>query len=286
MTVKPQHITGYDAQRTQLVSATCLDLATRLGDLMDELVIVGGMVPGLIIPQDRLPAGAEPHCGTVDIDLGLAVALFGDKRYQTLTDRLRSSGFEPDRNDSGNITMQRWRVVDDHSLTIDFLVSPASPEEEEREGKIRHIESDFAAVIVPGLHLAFLDRLSLNLSGTTRKGEQADTAVSVCGPAAFIALKALAFARRGENKDAYDLFYVLRNFGTGIEDILTRFAPLLGDNKITEALSIVERTFTEPRATGPMRVSDFIHAGVDDDTLADVVGFARDLLARLEQRKR
>jgi hypothetical protein len=285
MTVKPKHITGYDARHTQVVRATCLDLATRLGDLMGEIVVVGGMVPGLIIPQDKLPSGAEPHCGTMDIDLGLAVALFDDKRYQNLTDRLRSSGFEPDRNESGNITLQRWRVVDDHSLTIDFLVSPSSPEEEEREGKIRHIESDFAAVIVPGLHLAFLDQLSLTISGPTRKGEQADASVSVCGPAAFIALKALAFARRGENKDAYDLFYVLRNYGTGVDDIVSRFDPLLGDGKLTEALSIIERDFTKERSTGPMRVSDFVHAGIDDDMLADVVGFSRDLLTKLERRR-
>lgn len=95
MTIKPQHISGYDAGHTKLIRATCLDLATRLGDLMDELVIVGGMVPGLIIAQDELPAGAEPHCGTMDIDLGLSVALFDGQRYQNLTcHRLRALSFD------------------------------------------------------------------------------------------------------------------------------------------------------------------------------------------------
>ena len=285
MTIKPQHISGYDAVHTMLIRATCLDLATRLGDLMDELVIVGGMVPGLIIAQNELPAGAEPHCGTMDIDLGLSVALFDEQRYQNLTDRMRSSGFEPDQNESGNITRQRWRVVDDHSLTIDFLVNPSNPEEQQREGKLRNIKSDFAAIIVPGLHLAFMDRQSVKIEGTTRRGERAKSAISVCGPAAFIALKALAFGSRGENKDAYDLFYVLRNYGDGIDDIVARFDPLRGDEKLNEALAIIESNFTEETSTGPMRASDFIHAGVDDDTLADVVGLSLSLLAGLGKRR-
>ena len=284
MTEKPQHISGYDARHTQLIRETCLDLATRVGDMMDELVIVGGLVPGLIISQDKLPVGAEPHCGTLDIDLGLSVALFEGQRYQSLTERLRSSGFEPDKNNSGNMTMQRWRVADDHSLTIDFLVAPSSPEEQRRAREIRNIESDFAAIITPGLHLAFKDRQSVLLEGTTRKGERAERSVSVCGPAAFIVLKALAFGVRGMNKDAYDLFYVLRNYGGGIDDIVARFDPLRGDEKLAEAIAIIERDFTDERSIGPMRTSAFIHLGVNDDTIADVVGFSRDLLAGLGKR--
>jgi Nucleotidyl transferase AbiEii toxin, Type IV TA system len=283
MTEKPQHISGYDVGHTKAVRAACLDLATRLGDLMDDLVIVGGMVPGLIISQDDLPAGADPHCGTMDIDLGLAVGLFDDQRYQNLTDRLRSSGFEPDKNEDGNITRQRWRVAEEHSLTIDFLVGPSSPEEQQSAGKLRNIESDFAAVITPGLRLAFKDRQLVPLEGVTRKGEQAERTISVCGPAAFIALKALAFGSRGENKDAYDLFYVMRNYGSDINDIVARFEPLRGDEKLAEAIAIIERDFINESSLGPMRTSDFIHHGVNADTLADVVGFSQTLLAGLKQ---
>jgi hypothetical protein len=42
MTEKPQRAADYPGHQTQLVKATCLYVATKLGDLMDELVIVGG----------------------------------------------------------------------------------------------------------------------------------------------------------------------------------------------------------------------------------------------------
>jgi hypothetical protein len=57
------------------VGATCLYVATKLGDLMDELVVVGGLVPSLLIDQQNLPAGADAHVGTTDLDVGMTVAL-------------------------------------------------------------------------------------------------------------------------------------------------------------------------------------------------------------------
>jgi hypothetical protein len=74
-------------------------------------------------------------------------------------------------------------------------------------------------VIAPGLHLAFKNRSRVSLSGLTIVGEDATRGIWVCGAGAFVALKALAFDLRGENKDAYDLFYVLRNYGAGLEDV-------------------------------------------------------------------
>ena len=47
--------------------------------------------------------------------------------------------------------------------------------------------------------------------------EQPTREVWVCGPGAYVVLKALAFRLRGENKDAYDLHYLVRNYGAGID---------------------------------------------------------------------
>ena len=74
MPKKPTTADGYAPGQLERVRATCLYIATKLGDLMDDLVVVGGLVPSLIIDQDRLPAGVNPHIGTMDLDLGLAFA--------------------------------------------------------------------------------------------------------------------------------------------------------------------------------------------------------------------
>lgn len=109
MTAKPPTSDGYDLATTRHAEATCLYVATKLGDLIDSMVVVGGLVPSLLIRHDQRAPIADPHVGTMDVDLGLDVELLTTGLYQPLTDRLRDAGFAPDTNDRGNPTRQRWR---------------------------------------------------------------------------------------------------------------------------------------------------------------------------------
>ncbi len=278
MVEKPATAAGYRGEHIDLVRATCLYLATKLGDLMDDLVIVGGLVPTLLIDQRRLARETDVHVGTMDLDVGLAVGLLEEGRYRGLTERLRQAGFSQDANEAGNPTRQRWKIVRAGKVTIDFLIQPTLSED--AGGKIRNIEADFAAVIAPGLHLAFRDRQRVTLAGSTIMGEIATREVWVCGPGAYVVLKALAFGSRGENKDAYDLFYVVRNFGSGVEDVAACLKPLLADPAASQAIAIIRRDFLDHDGIGPRRVAEFLTGEPDDAIQADVVGFI-DLLLEL-----
>lgn len=245
---------------------------------MDDLVVIGGLVPSLLVDQQRLVKGAEPHVGTMDLDVGLSVALLDQGRYRTITERLRRAGFSQDVNAGGNPTRQRWKIENAGSVMVDFLIQPTQPGD--IGGTLRNIEADFAAIIAPGLHLAFRDRRRVPLSGQTIMGEDAARDVWVCGPGAYVVLKALAFASRGENKDAYDLFYVVRNFGSGVEDTAERLQPLLDDPAGSDAMVILRRDFLDHNGVGPRRVAEFLTRGPDDAIQADVVGFVGRLLDR------
>ena len=89
-------------------------------------------------------------------------------------------------------------------MTVDFLISPSS--DAGPSSNIKHLEGDFGAVITPGLELAFDDREYASMQGVTIMGEKATRDIPVCGPGAFVMLKALAFRNRGEPKDDYGLF--------------------------------------------------------------------------------
>jgi hypothetical protein len=43
-----------------------LYLATKLGDLLDDVVVIGGLLPSLLIAHDELPVGGEAHVGTME----------------------------------------------------------------------------------------------------------------------------------------------------------------------------------------------------------------------------
>jgi len=276
MPEKPITADGYSPNQVARVKATCLYLATKLGDLMPELVVVGGLVPSLLIDQENLPANATPHVGTLDLDLGLAFALVGEERYQAVAERLRQANFRPDTNEDGNTTRQRWRISDP-PVTVDFLIEPAKNAEADA-GRLFPLARDWAAIIAPGLHLAFINNRKVVLSGQTIVGETAQREIRVCGAGAFVVLKALAFRIRGENKDAYDLFYLLRNYGRGISDVAAELRPLLSDQSAIKALDYLRHDFEGLDSIGPRRVAKFLYGRPDADTQADAVGFVRQVL--------
>lgn len=280
MTDKPKRAWEYNSEQAEFVRSTCIYVATKLGDMMDELVVVGGLVPSLLIDHGLLPEGTSAHVGTMDLDVGLKLALLDEGRYRTLTQRLRDAGFSHDQTEEGQPTRQRWRVTGRGSVTVDFLIAPSLATD--RGGMLRNIEKDFAAIIAPGLRLAFMDRCRVRMSGTTLFGEKASREVWVCGPGAFVVLKALAFLGRGENKDAYDLYYLIRNFGKGVEDVAVSLRQFLNDADTQRALQVLRSDFMVHEALGPRRVAEFLRGGPDDEIQADVVGFVGRLVALLD----
>jgi len=63
MAEKPATAKEYSSDHSKLVRATCLYVATILGDYMEDIVIVGGLVPSLLIDQDSLSEGTDQARG-------------------------------------------------------------------------------------------------------------------------------------------------------------------------------------------------------------------------------
>ncbi len=286
---KPRHRSGYTAEETEQVKTVCLTVAVTLGAHLDDVCIVGGLVPPLLIDTTRTDGDDDLHPGTNDLDVGLALALLDDERYAEISHRLRGEGFKPDTNENGNQTVQRWRLGE-LKVAVDFLMPPAPAQDP--AVRVQNLEPDFGALVTPGLELAFDERVNIELDGHTLTGERARRTVPVCGPAAFVALKALAFGDRAEPKGAYDLVYVIRHTpgrGTVIAERL-RLHAQLHTEIVVRALRLLNRDFNTPDNIGPRRAAAFtITADADlDDAAADAHGFVDDLLratARLGLRQ-
>ena len=271
---KPSSIGGYRSFDLKAITATCLYVATRLGDYIDDTVVVGGLVPSLLINQKSLSVDLDVHAGTMDLDLGLSLAILDVERYTDFASRIIEAGFEPDVNELGNPTNQRWVTKFKPRVTIDFLIPPSNPRQ--FGGTLLHIYPGFAPVVVDCLDLAFEDRRKVRLSGLTPFGEKATRDVWICGAGAFTVLKALAFGNRGDTKDAYDLAYVWRHLGV---DIVAEFLkPRLRNKCVNSALNTIRKDFATFDCIGPRRAAEFLYGRPDDETQADVVGMAIRLL--------
>ena len=183
-----------------------------------------------------------------------------------------------DRNEQGQTTRQRWRHPKT-TATIDFLMPPTR--KGQKGGSLQDLEIDLAAVVTPGLRLAFRDRQIVRVEGQTLLNEHLGRDIPVCGPGAFVVLKALAFRRRGENKDAYDLYYVLRHYGDTVEAVARCLKPLLEDGVAGEATRYLREDFANMDSIGPARAAAFLGRLDDEGLRADVAGLVQRLLLGL-----
>lgn len=99
----------------------------------------------------------------------------------------------------------------------------------------------------------------------------------------LVVVGGLAFRNRVENKDAYDLFYVLRNYGNGPVEVAARLRPLTEEAIVRTALEYLREDFAELESPGPNRVALFLNAGEDDNLRAEVVGLVSRFLNEVER---
>lgn len=281
-------MSDYTPEAYDRVRQTLLHVATVLGNWMEHVTLIGGAVPSLLIDQNSLSDGIEPHPGTADVDLGLELAILSDEGYATIAQLLRQAGYSPEEKEEDRIRRQTWRTDPalGFAVTIDFLI-PRSPMQP-RNTRIQNLEADFAAIITDGLQLVERDRRKIMLSGYTIRGERAERSIWVCGPASFIILKARAHHLREKPKDAFDLHYVLANMEGGVPVIASSLRTLLDDPDAREAIQFLESDYGTMDSVGPARAAYFAY-GVSvagnqdeiDELKASAHAYVRRLLSAL-----
>ncbi len=209
------------------VKSGCLKVFQSLGALRDQIAVIGGLVPTLLIESSQEHSGdpLEFHVGTRDVDIGFSLGIVEEGAYDQIVERLRESGFERDENKDGNPTNHRWITGEGlYRIQIGFQI-PAD-EESAPPGRMHNLTGDLSAVVTPGLELAFQDDRTISLEGETLEGGRLKREIHICGPASLIILKGLAINERDKWKDYYDIFYVLRNWPDGIEDLAGKIIKL------------------------------------------------------------
>ncbi|MFW6054171.1 MAG: hypothetical protein ACOC9J_05105 [Persicimonas sp.] len=164
------------------------------------------------------------------------------------------------------------------------MIPPIEDGDEDRGGQPKHLESNFAATITPGLQLAFEDSVTVEIDGQTLRGADAIRNVRVCDLATFLVLKGLAIRLRGKDKDEYDIFYVLRNH-SDVDPVVDTFADYV-HREIPEAetaLENLEEDFASADSVGPIAVSQFIYGSNDPDLQADANAFVLGFTTRVRQ---
>lgn len=80
--------TDYNAQAVKAARSVMMELVRLLGEYREDMVVVGGWVPDLLLPS------AEPkHIGSMDVDLALDHRKITEAGYRTILEHLVTRGY-------------------------------------------------------------------------------------------------------------------------------------------------------------------------------------------------
>ncbi len=253
---KPVIISGYNDKTTELAEMGLLEIWSKLGEYRDHLVLIGGLVPRYLINQEKQPR-KNRHCGTMDVDLGISIAVADIEVYEDIAETLGKMGFESGKNTKGMEQKHSFvKKTGNAKLILDFLTAkhggPA-------DSLMKSIQDNLSAIQVEGLALAFDKPLRIQIDGKLLSGGLTEETINICRPIPFVVLKALAFDKRREPKDVYDMVYVLSNYKGGAS-ALAREATS-GERRadaFKNAISSMKRHFRSPSYDGPVQYGHFI----------------------------
>lgn len=274
-------ITDYNQTITQMVEKGLLDIWGRLGEYRDFLVVIGGLVPRYITaPEGTSDYDAITHCGTMDIDFGISLAVSDDEKYKEISEILLENGYRNRLNDRGRL--QRHSFIKGegaNALIIDFLTPKyAGP----ADSLMHKMSSELSAIQTKGLGMALRAPRKVRLEGVNANGDKVEEIINVCRPAAYIPLKALAFDSRRKDKDIYDLVFVLTHYRQGVQSVVEETTQEdFASEYFQEALDCLRRHFRDISYVGPAAYANFCRR---PDTRALAFSTVWSYLIKIEER--
>jgi len=198
-----------------------------------------------------------PHIGTLDVDLTLDAEALRDGEYAQLVESLLRQGYrqgEPLRR----FQLVRTVPARDGGADIDVIVDFLRPHDAAIAKHTPPLVADFAVQRADGADLALRFHELVAIDGDMPDGGSNRVQIAVASIPALLAMKGYAIANRLKEKDAYDIYYSIRNFPGGIEALVAATEPLLAfDTARTGYLHIAEK-FRHPEDFGPTLVRQFV----------------------------
>jgi len=244
----------YTAEAVEAAKSVLIELTHLLGEYRDSIVLIGGWVPELLIPQEP-----RPHVGSIDIDLALNHVKIPEEGYRLIEELLTSRGYyqEPDKQ-----PFIFFRDVPLGDSVIKVQVDLLSGEYE-GTGKAHRTQAvqGMKARKARGCDLAFEMVREIIVEGEIPGGGVDRVTVRIASIVPFLVMKGMALDDRLKEKDAWDIYYCLLAYPGGIDVLVEEFRPHLSHGLVREGLGKIATHFSSLKSIGPKFVADFEGAG-------------------------
>lgn len=248
----------YGDRENQAVFQVLVELAQILGAQHGSFVIVGGSVPSLLFEN-----ATPEHVGTLDIDLDLNPDVLGDYDYAALVEELENHDYERGLEGLKPFQMQRTIDLQDGARPIPVIIDLLMP----RDAVVK----EHSTPLIDGLKVQRIDGgiyalkhyQEISLDGQMPDGRGNLVKILVATPPALLVMKGYALVGRDKQKDAYDIWFCIRNYEGGIEALAEACKPLLEEEEARVAYINIAEKFRNENDFGPMTVRRFLEDSPD-----------------------
>jgi len=249
---EPQSAADYDDRTTAAVKTVLVEIGQILGSFKGKFSVIGGAVPWLLVDNEDMP-----HVGTLDIDLSLDAESLGDGEYASLIAALMAHGYHQ-RDALRRFQLARRIDTQDGGPTIDIVVDFLMPRNADIIKNVPPLIHDFAVQRADGADLANRFYQMVAITGAMPAGGINRVEIAVCSIPALLAMKGHALAGRYKQKDAYDIYYCIRNYPGGIDALVNACRPILAHASGQRGYQVIAEKFDIFDGHGPTCVRRFV----------------------------
>ena len=248
----PQSANDYDDRTTQAAKSVLVEIGQILGSFRGKFAIIGGSVPWLLLESEDMP-----HVGTLDVDLSLDAEALGDGEYATLVEALMAQGYNQ-REGFRRFQLVRTVPAQDGGQPIDIVVDFLMPRDADIVKNSPPLVADFAVQKADGADLALRFHQLVAVEAMMPNGGHNRVELAVCSIPALLAMKGHALNGRLKQKDAYDVYYCIRNYPGGVASLAEDCRPLLKHQNAVDGYTFINAKFETLDSFGPTCVRRFV----------------------------
>ena len=248
----PQSANAYDDRTTAAVKSVIVEIGQILGSFEGKFAIIGGVVPWLLLNQ-----ADNPHIGTADVDLSLDSDALGDGEYAQLVEALQDNGYQQ-RDNMKRFQLIRTVPAVDGGQDIDIVVDFLMPRDAEIIKNDPPVINEFAVQRADGAELALKYHEVVMINNVMPDGGTNNVSIAVASIPALLAMKGFAINNRLKRKDAYDIYYCIRNFPGGMNTLVEACLPLLENEEARVGYAHIRNKFDSVNGFGPTSVRQFV----------------------------
>jgi len=248
----------YGEREVNACKAVLLELVHLLGEIKEEMVIIGGWTPTFI-----LPGSDDPHVGSLDIDVALDFSKIPDDTYQTILKTFLKRGYTQDKEQPFRFFRKvKIEGADPINVEVDLMAGEyGGTGKGHRTQKVQDVRARKAS----GCALAFDAAVTVTIEGNLPDGGKDTASFKVAGIVPFLVMKGMAMYERMKEKDAYDIYYCVEHFPGGLEGLAAEFKSFIKNKLVIEGLRKIRSKFASVEHIGPKWVADFLEVTERED---------------------